>query len=249
MGSNIDKRSDLMSELKGRTALVTGAGSGIGRAVAVALAERQVDLILVGRNMEKLLGTKELCEGSKVECLSVDLADAEAVEGIFAEDRQFDYLINNAGVTLNKPFEQISLEEYERIMATNVRAPFLLCQRALPVLRESQAPTIINIGSVVSHAGYADQSVYAASKHAILGFSKVLANELYREGIRVHVINPGGVLTDMVTQARPDLPVDAEDLIRPEDIADIICFILEHRCNAIIDEINVHRRKKQPFQI
>jgi len=77
--------------------------------------------------------------------------------------------------------------------------------------------------------------------------TKALAKEVSNDGIRVHLINPGGVLTDMVRQARPDLPPDANDMIAPEDIADIIYFILSHRSNAIIDEINVHRRTKEPF--
>ena len=90
-------------------------------------------------------------------------------------------------------------------------------------------------------------SAGTASKSGINGITKALAKEVSNDGIRVHLINPGGVLTDMVRQARPDLPPDANDMIAPEDIADIIYFILSHRSNAIIDEINVHRRTKEPF--
>ena len=106
--------------------------------------------------------------------------------------------------------------------------------------------SIINICSVVAHKGYPQQSVYAASKHALLGLSKSLANEVFRDDIRVHVISPGGVFTDMVALARPDLTPDGMTL--PEDIADIVLFLLEHRAaNAVIDEIQVHRTNKEPF--
>ena len=141
---------------------------------------------------------------------------------------------------MNKRFEEVTEEEYDQIMSINAKGPFFMCQSSLPILRKSESATIIN-------KGYMDQSVYASSKHALAGMTKALAKEVSNDGIRVHLINPGGVLTDMVRQARPDLPPDANDMIAPEDIADIIYFILSHRSNAIIDEINVHRRTKEPF--
>lgn len=236
-----------MSRLKGKTALITGAGSGIGRAIAEKMAQKEIHLILVGRDMKKLEETKALCFAVETECYSVDLKDEAAVKELFSGDLQFDYLINNAGVTLNETLEATTLEEYNHVMETNVKGPFLMCKYALPILRNSTVPTIINIGSVVADHGYRDQSIYTASKHALRGMTKSFAKEVYEEGIRVHMINPGGVMTDMIRQARPDLTVDEEDVIHPYDIADIVYFILGHRCNAIIDEINVHRRKKEPF--
>lgn len=236
-----------MSRLKGKTAMVTGAGSGIGRAIAEKLAQKGIHLILVGRNMEKLMETAALCFAVETKCFSVDVRNPEDIKNLFSQELKFDYLINNAGVTMNRSFETMTVEDYDMIMETNARGPFLMCKYALPHIRKSQVPTIINIGSVVAHTGYRDQSIYTASKHALAGMTKVLAKEVYDEGIRVHLINPGGVLTDMVLQARPDLDADASDMILPSDIADIIYFILGHRCNAIIDEINVHRKKKEPF--
>lgn len=236
-----------MSILKGKTMLITGAGSGIGRTVAKRAAEKGVSLILIGRNRQKLEETKKLCLGVKVDCFSVDMQNPEEMKAFFEQELSFDYLINNAGVALTCPLENTTLEQYETIMNTNVRGPFLMCKYSLPILRKSEVPTVINIGSVVAHTGYEEQSIYGASKHAIAGMTKALAKEVYKEGIRVHLINPGGVLTDMVRLARPDLPPDEGDMILPEDIADLICFILEHRSNAIVDEINVHRRTKEPF--
>ncbi|MBO4345112.1 MAG: SDR family oxidoreductase, partial [Victivallales bacterium] len=104
-----------------------------------------------------------------------------------------------------------------------------------------------NIASVVSHAGYPLQSAYVASKHALLGLTKSVAAEYYKENIRVHAIAPGGVYTDMVKVSRPDLTPDG--MIMPEDIADIILFFLKNRGNAVVDEILVHRVNKQPFLV
>ena len=156
-------------------------------------------------------------------------------------------LVNNAGVAQSAGIETITPEEFDRIMAINFRAPFFLTQKLLPHLKRSSAATIINICSVVAHEGYPLQSVYTASKHAMLGFTKSLAREYYKEGIRVHAISPGGVYTDMVKISRPDLTPDG--MILPEEIADLVCFFLENRGNAVVDEIIVHRLAKEPFLV
>ena len=145
----------------------------------------------------------------------------------------------------NTRFEDITLEEFDRIMAINVRVPFMLTQKVLPFLKESSSATIINIASVVSHSGYPMQSIYSASKHALLGMTKSIAREYYKENIRVHAICPGGVYTDMVKISRPDLTPDG--MILPEDVADLVYFFLANRTNAVIDEILVHRVSKEPF--
>ena len=155
-----------------------------------------------------------------------------------------DILINNAGVALSKPFGETTIEDFDRVMATNVRAPFILIRSALPHLRKARG-RVINIASVVAHKGYPLQSAYAASKHALLGLSKSLANELYEDGVRVHVISPGGVYTDMAKVARPDLSPDG--LISAAEVADAVMFLLSLDKNAVIDEICLHRQGKAPF--
>lgn len=102
-----------------------------------------------------------------------------------------DILVNNAGMAYNAKFEETGEEVFERIMRINVKVPYFLTQAALPYLRRSKSASVINISSVVGHAGYPLQSAYAASKHAVLGFTKSLAAEVYGEGIRVHAISPG----------------------------------------------------------
>lgn len=238
-------------DLTGKRALITGAGSGIGRAIAIRLAEEGMKLALVGRSADKLMRTAALT-GRPLDMLVLpaDITTDRGIRDIMhimeGHFKGLDVLVNNAGMALNCPFEEITDEAFDRIMALNVRAPFVLCRNCLKLLRTSDCPTIINIGSVVSHEGYVHQAAYTASKHALLGMTKSLAREVYSEGIRVHMISPGGVYTDMISVARPDL--SPEGMIQPEEIAELAAYLIAHRGNAVVDEIRPHRANKEPFQ-
>ena len=243
----------MKEDLENKVVLLTGAGGGIGSAVAEKLAQRKMKIVLFGgNNIEKLQKTKALVE--KHSCalmLPGDLTGTDfmtsALEKAADAFGGIDVLINNAGAAQSTPFEEVSCEEFDRLMNINVRTPFFLTQKVLPYLKKSGSGTIINIASVVAHAGYPLQSVYSASKHALLGLTKSIAREYYTQNIRVHAICPGGVYTDMVKVSRPDL--SPEGMIVPEEIADILCFLLENRGNAVIDEILVHRAAKEPFLV
>ena len=240
--------------LKDKTAFITGGGGGIGKAVAVALAKEGANVVLFGgNNVEKLQDTAACVKEVGAKCLiySFNLTDDNQMDKNFnvaiKEAGGIDILINNAGVAMNNKFEETDAKTFDKIMNINVRAPYLLTQKALPYLFKSDRASVINIASVVAHAGYPLQSAYVASKHALLGFTKSLAAEVYERGVRVHAISPGGVYTDMVKVSRPDLTPDG--MIMPEEIADIVCFLLKNRGNAVIDEIIVHRLNKQPFLV
>ena len=241
-----------MEILKGKIALITGASGGIGSCIARRFAQDGISLALLGRSKEKLAATAASVREYGVETLLLpgDLLDDAYLEDCFAAVKErfggLDILVNNAGMALSRSFEETTMAEYDRNMALNARVPYLACHLALPLLRCSECVSILNIASVVAHKGYPLQSAYAASKHALAGFTKSLASEVYREDIRVHLISPGGVFTDMVRIARPDLT--GEDMILPEDIAEIAAFFIEHRTNAVIDEICVHRSGKEPFR-
>lgn len=240
-----------MEILKGKIALITGASGGIGSCIARRFAQDGISLALLGRSKEKLAATAASVREYGVETLLLpgDLLDDAYLEDCFAAVKErfggLDILVNNAGIALSRSFDETTMAEFDRIMALNARVPYLACHLALPLLRCSECASILNIASVVAHKGYPLQSAYAASKHALAGFTKSLASEVYREDIRVHLISPGGVFTDMVRIARPDLT--GEDMILPEDIAEIAAFFIEHRTNAVIDEICVHRSGKEPF--
>lgn len=240
--------------LKDKVALITGASSGIGRETAIALANAGAKVILFGgRNAEKLQETADsiLKTGGSCKVVCGDLTDQTAFEIAFSQatdsESKIDILINNAGVAHNDKFETVTTELFEKIMKVNVQIPYFLTQKALPYLKKSDSATVINIASVVAHTGYENQSVYSASKHALLGFTKSIATELYKDNVRVHAISPGGVYTEMIKLTRPDL--SDEGMILPKDIVDVIMFILTHRTNAVIDEIMIHRVGKPPFLV
>ncbi|MBE7035258.1 MAG: SDR family oxidoreductase [Ruminococcaceae bacterium] len=233
--------------MKGKVAVLTGAGGGIGSAIADMLFSLGCRLVLMGRNEAKL---KQTAKGRECLILPGDLCDDAYIQNTIDKTVKayggIDYLINNAGVAQAGPFEDVSMEDYDRVMNTNVRAPFLMCKTALPHLMKSSCATIINIASVTAHQGYALQSVYAASKHALLGFSKALSKEYYEKGVRVHVISPGAVFTDMVKISRPDLT--GVGMLLPEDIAETVSYLIKMRDSAaVIDEIQLHRETKEPF--
>ncbi len=240
-----------MEILKGKIALITGASGGIGSCIARRFAQDGISLALLGRSKEKLAATAASVREYGVETLLLpgDLLEEAYLEDCFSSVKEsiggLEILVNNAGIALSRSFAETTMAEFDRILALNARVPYLACQLALPLLRCSECASILNIASVVAHKGYPLQSAYAASKHALAGFTKSLASEVYREDIRVHLISPGGVFTDMVRIARPDLT--GEDMILPEDIAEIAAFFIEHRTNAVIDEICVHRSGKEPF--
>jgi 3-oxoacyl-[acyl-carrier protein] reductase len=237
--------------LSGSCALVTGAGRGIGRATALALAARGVGVALAARSVPELEAVRGVIEaaGGKAVVCPADLAEpdvphllvsaaAEALGGL-------DILVNNAGFALDRPLSKTTAEEWDLLMAVNARAPFLLCREALPWLRESGRGRIVNVSSVVGYKGYVNQGAYTASKHALAGFTKVLAQEVMADGIRVHLVSPGGVDTELAARMRPDLARDG--LSTPEDIAQVILFLLEMEGNAVIDELNVRRPGKTPW--
>lgn len=241
-----------MESIKGKTAVITGASRGIGKAIAAVLAGEGMNLVLNSRNPEALEKAKAELSGTGVEILLCpgDMADVNTppiiIENAIRHFGRLDVLINNAAIAVPNPVSDITPEEWDRHMAINARAPYLMCREALQWLQKSDAASIINIASVVGTKGYVNQAAYTASKHALMGFTKVLAQELHSSGTRVHVLSPGGVATDMVARMRPDL--DTSELITPGEIADIVLFLLTHRGNAVIDEINIHRASNSPWK-
>ena len=235
--------------LKGKTAIVTGAAGGIGEAICKKLASLGMNLVVTGRKAQALEDLAAQLP-TKVHCCVGDLQELSFVDRLLRETREVfggvDVIINNAGLSHNCTVEEMTPELFDSIMRVNVRAPYFLCQKAVEDLKKSDYATIINICSVVAHKGYPRQSVYAASKHALLGFSKSFANEHYKDNIRVHVISPGSVYTKMIAMVRPDL--SPEGMILPEDIADIVgMYLMLRKSNAVVDEIEVHRVTKEPF--
>lgn len=237
--------------LSGKVALITGASGGIGTSIAKRLSSMGMHLVITGRNVEKLEILKKEIEDSdtKVHIIVADTSFRNTPKQLIDETIQvfgkLDLLVNNAGYAVLKSMKDSDVDEWDHCIAVNARAPFFICRESISYLQESSCGTIINISSVVGRLGYENQAVYTASKHALMGFSKVLAKEVQSLGIRVHTIAPGGVATDMVKTTRSDL--DVSQLIQPKEIADIVEFLMKHRGNGIIDNINIRRSNSTPF--
>ncbi len=227
------------------TIIITGVSKGIGKTIALRMAEHKANLVLIARSTDLLeeLQKENTAKGSNCFIIGLDLTQegniTKAIEMSVSQFGSIDVLINNAGMAISKPIAETTGEEWDRIMTLNAKVPFFLSKEAIPYLSESRRGTIINISSVVGRKGYINQAAYASSKHALTGFTKVLSEEVKPKGIRVHLVSPGGVATEMVTTMRPD--IDATSLIQPEELADVIEFLVFSNSRSVIDEINIRR--------
>lgn len=236
----------------GKVAIVTGSSRGIGRVIGLRLAKCGMRVVLAARSEEALRTVRNEIVAAGGEALAVptDISVENDVKRLVAtaieEYDRLDVVINNAARGVFGSLEDTATADWNAIMAVNARGPFMLCRETLPHLkRDDGASWIINISSVVGVKGYVNQSAYSASKHALMGMTKALAREVKQDGIRVHAICPGGVDTEMVGNARPDL--DRSVLIKPDEIADIVIFLLSQTGNAVIDQIDVRRSASEPW--
>ena len=241
----------MTGKLTGKVAIVTGASRGIGRAISVALAREAATVVLAARSMTKLQETAELVKqaGGKAEIIITDLLREESIinlaRSVGEKFGRLDILVNNAGITHSSKLEETKTEDWQRCLQVNATAPFILCREALPLLRKAPTSYIINISSVVGVKGYPLQSAYTASKHAVRGMTMSLAEELNGTNVRVHLVCPGGVDTELIPQVRPDLK--SEDLMRPEEIAELVMYLVTHKGKAIIDELHIRRSTSKPW--
>ncbi len=241
----------MTGKLFDQVAIVTGASRGIGRAISIALARESATVVLTARSLPKLQEAAELIQqaGGKAEIIVADLLQEKAiinlVKMVGEKFGRLDMLVNNAGITHSSRLEDTRTEDWQRCLQVNATAPFILCRQALPLLRKSSTSYIINISSVVGVKGYPLQSAYTASKHAVRGMTISLAEELNGTNVRVHLICPGGVDTELIPQVRPDLR--SEDLMRPEEIAELVLYLVTHKGKAIIDELHVRRSTSKPW--
>ncbi len=238
-----------MRDIKGLKCLVTGASRGIGLEIAKKLHKEGARLCLCASKPDSFDDVRQFFDPAKTHFLYGNLRDVDVpaaiVENAANKMNGIDVVINNAGKAFAKSVEQTLPGDWDELMELNARAPYLICRQSLKHLVKSDYPVIINISSVVGRIGYENQAAYSASKHALAGFSKALAREVQKDGIRVHMISPGGVATEMVLGTRPDL--DENVLIKPSEIADMVWFLIASDGNAVIDEINVRRKASTPF--
>lgn len=187
-----------------KTAVVTGASRGIGRSLVQALVKEGYEVWALARAADAL-ESLERESGGAVRPLAIDVADEAAV--VAASKRILEagtprVLVNNAGITVSAPLNKTSTQDFQKVMAVNVTAPFLFSRELIPAMAAAGGGRVINIGSIAATRGVKYTSAYCASKHALLGLTRSLAVEWARKNVTVNIVNPGWVETDMLTSAK-----------------------------------------------
>lgn len=212
-----------MTDLKNKNALITGAGKGIGKAIALALAKEGVNVILVARTQEEIDSVAAKVRSLRVKALAItaDVADINSVNAAvtkaLAEFGTIDILINNAGIAAFGKFLELEPTDWERIIQVNLMGTYYVTRAVLPNMIERQTGDIINISSTAGLSGNALTSAYSASKFAVLGLTESLMQEVRKHNIRVTALTPSTVATDMakelkLTDGNPETVMQAEDM-------------------------------------
>jgi NAD(P)-dependent dehydrogenase (short-subunit alcohol dehydrogenase family) len=209
------------NSLHGRTALITGASKGLGKAMALALAEEGAGIALVSRDGAKLNEVAEEIRSrrARAECFVADVSDETQVARVREEftaklGDALHILINNAGINIRKPVTEFTLAEWNSVMNTNVTSAFLLCRAFVPLMKGHGYGRIINMTSMMAHVSLPGRTAYSASKTALLGFTRALALELAAEQITVNGISPGVYATEMNTPLMQNADLSAQFLSR-----------------------------------
>lgn len=230
-----------MESIKGKNALVTGAGKGLGRALAIALAAEGVNVALMARTTSQLEEVAEAvkAKGVKAAVITADVTDIEAVNTAVAQAKEqlgpIDILINNAGVGAFGKFLEMEPEKWESIIKVNLMGPYYVTRAVLPEMIERQTGDIVNVSSTAGQKGAPVTSAYSASKFGLIGMSESLMQEVRKHNIRVTTLTPSTVATDMaidlkLTDGNP------ERVMQPEDFAELVISQLKLNRRVFVKE-------------
>lgn len=226
-----------MNELMNQVAVVTGAGRGIGRAIALKFAAAGADVVVISRTAENAekVASEIRAAGRRGWAYGLDVSNgaavAEASEKILGETGRIDILVNNAGITRDNLLMRMSEEDWDAVLSTNLKGAFLLTKAFTRTLVKQRSGRIINVTSVIGLIGNAGQSNYAASKAALIGFTKSMARELASRGITVNALAPGFIETDMTAVLGDELRQEILKKIplncfgQPDDIAQAALYL------------------------
>ncbi|HXG37086.1 MAG TPA: SDR family oxidoreductase [Dehalococcoidia bacterium] len=231
-----------MSVLEGKIALVTGGGRGLGEAICYALAEGGARILVADVRAEL---AAQVAQGvnrhSQGEALPLDVSEAEwtreAVETAALRYGRLDILVNNAGLDVTLPVEELEVADWDRIIAVNLRGPFLLSKAVLPVMKRQGEGHIVNIVSTAAKRAWANASAYHASKWGLLGFSHALHVEARPYGVKVTAVVAGGMKTPFLFERFPE--IDPNVLQDPRNVAETVRFVLTQPRETVIPEIMV----------
>lgn len=228
-------------------AIITGAGSGVGRATALALAADKTAVVLAGRSQRALEETAEriTTAGGKALVVATDVTNEGSVTALLDQTidqfGRLDILVCAVGVGLYGPVDQYSLDDWQTTLATNLTGVFLVARAALAPMRRQGGGAIIAVGSGAGKQGYANLAAYSASKFGLLGFMQSLAAEVSDDGIKVSTIMPGSILTDFAggsaDQKRANR--DGKHYLEPDDVAAAMLFLLSQPDRAWTQELNL----------
>lgn len=226
------------------TAFVTGATEGIGRATAFALGRAGWAVGVCARTEPKVeaLVAELRAEGIQAAGAPADVSEPAPVERAVARVTdalgEIGLLVNNAGRLIAKPFAELTLEDWDAVMATNVRSLYLVTRAVLPAMRRRREGTIVNVASLAGRNGFPGGTAYTASKHAVLGFARSLMLEVRKEGIRVVTICPGSVDTSLLHD-QPMLKSDPQRILKAEDVAETILQAVSLPARALVSELDL----------
>ncbi len=232
-------------DIKNKIALVTGASKGIGRETALALAREGAHIAISARSEELLqeVAGEIRAAGSKALVFPGDMSDektiAEFVEATIAEFGRLDILINNAGVGIFGPIAELSTEDWDTMFNLNMRGVFLMTRTCLPHLRAAGESVVVNVASLAGKNAFVGGGGYAATKHALLGFSRCLMLEERQHGLRVLAICPGSVNTPFNIDRSPADDPRRRRIIQPEDVAATIVHMIRMPQHTMISEIDM----------
>lgn len=230
-------------ELKGRVVLVTGAGRGIGRAVALAFAREGARVALVGRTKKNLVDVaRELKElDAPAAVLPGDVSDEGVVSRVVAAAEQqlgpIDVLVNNAGVFVIAPVEKMDTLVFDRVLAVNLRGPFLMSRAVLPGMKSRRRGHVVNVASTAGRRGFAGGGAYCASKFGLAGLSEAMMYEARTSDVRVSVVYPSTVATDLVRKS--GMTFDEKKAIQPEDVAAGIVALVKMDDRALVKGLEI----------
>ncbi len=224
-------------DLKGKVALVTGAGQGIGASVAVELAKAGADVVVLDLKIDADHNVCKAVREQGVECLAVsaDVSDEKSVENAFAAVKEkfgrLDILVNNAGITKDALSHKMSLEQFNKVLDVNLTGTFICAQKAMAMMAEQGGGAIVNFSSLSGFMGNVGQANYAASKAGVIGLTKTLALEGARKNIRVNAIAPGVIETPMTDAIPPEIKkniisrIPLQRMGKPVDVANAVLFL------------------------
>lgn len=222
-----------------KTCIITGASKGIGKAIALRLAASGIHLYLLGRDQKALETVRQQVEerGARGTTLMCDLAQTDSLEMLCEsiEAPRIDLLVNNAGIAVVKPFEQLTLEDWNRTFAVNVTAPFFLLKQMSSKL--SKGASVVNILSVASRTGFPEWSSYCMSKFALDGFARSVREELRPRNIRVINIYPAAIDTDIWNNIPGEWPRDK--MMSPDEVAAAVEFALARPASVMVEDITI----------